>query len=148
MKKVKKRREINLGCNEETKHLILRYRILKALERSAHRFAPNLDQAVKEEIGENYILAKDLFVNYAVKIHENNLLASEEYLHSNELGILSSLFKILKDNNLLEKAIAEVTCKELGNLEMNEEQVNEYASHLCYYEAHPEIHKEYKLVSK
>lgn len=148
MKKVKKRREINLGCNEETKHLVLRYRILKALERSAHKFAPNLDQAVREEIGENYKLAKDLFINYACKIHENNLLSSEDYLHSNELGILSSLFNILKDNNLLEEAIAEVTYRELGNSKINEKQIRDYASHLCYYEEHPEIHKEYKLVSK
>ena len=142
MKKVRKKREINLGLNEETKHLVSRYRILKALEHSACKFAPNLDEIVNEELGDNYEEAKDLFVKYAYDVHANNLLADEGYLRSNELGILASLYRILETNDLLEEAVAEVTCWELGN-----NKIEDYSSHLKYYISHPEVHKEYKLHS-
>lgn len=142
----KRKKEINLGFNAQTKYLISRYRILKALEHASRKFAKNMDKEVKEELNNDLTLAKTLFIEYAYETHENRLISEEDFLRSNPLAIQSSLYRVLKENDMLEEAVAELVYKELnkGN-EINPDIIEDYTAHLRYYLSHPEVVKEYKI---
>ena len=144
MKKVKlkkeKIKENNLGYNFDTKRLIFCYRKLKYMELGARKFAPNFDDAVRGESGDNPEELKSAFISY---IYDMKSPLPDEYFHSNKAGIFASLFRILKEKDLLEEAIAEVACLTIHGRK-DEKIIDEYASHLRYYINHPEIHNEYK----
>ena len=137
---LKRKKEINLGCNPQTKYLISRYRILRALEHASRKFTKNMDKIVKEELGNDLFLTKVLFIEYAYNSHRNHLISEENFLCSNSLAIQSSLYRVLKENDMLEEAVAELVCKEI-----NSNAIEDCAGHLRYYLNHPEIVKEYKI---
>ena len=144
MKEVKLKKENNLGYNFDTKRLISCYRGLKFIELGARKFAPNFDKAVMEESGDNIEELKSVFVSYALDLDSP---LPEDYSRSTRAGIFASLFRILKEKDLLEEAIAEVVCLKLkGNKDKN--TIEDYTSHLRYYINHPEIHNEYKLTAR
>ena len=64
MKKVKLKKENNLGYNFDTKRLVFCYRELKYMELGVRKFAPNFDKAVMEESGNNTEELKDAFISY------------------------------------------------------------------------------------
>lgn len=144
MRKTNKRKktEINLGCTWETKYLVSQYRILRALERGARKFAPNFEEPTRKEIAGDYKLAKDMFISFAYSAYLNNSLSSLDYIHSNSLGIQAALFRILRDNDLLEDAVAELVCLELNE---SKEKIKKYGAHLRFYLNHPEVMKHYKF---
>lgn len=140
----KRKKENNLGYNFDTKRLIFCYRELKSIERGAHKFAPNFDEAVREESGSNPEELRKAFINYVSDISSP---LPDEYFYSNKAGIFASLFRILKEKGLLEEAIAEIVCL-LIHRRKDEKIIDEYASHLRYYINHPEIHNEYKYTKR
>ena len=143
----KRKKEINLGFNAQTKYLISRYRILKALEHASRKFAKNMDKEVKEELNNDLTLAKTLFIEYAYETHENRLISEEDFLLSNPLAIQSSLYRVLKENDMLEEAVAELVYKELNKgKETDLNVIENYAGYLRYYLSHPEIAKEFKII--
>lgn len=139
----------NLGVNDETKLLINRYRILKALEHASRIYANNIDEIIIEEMGNNLKEMKDLFISLALVSYVNNSVKSQDYLQSSELAIQSALFRILRDKGELEKAVAELVYREQNSVgaedKIDNGIINKYASHLRYYISHPELSKDYKL---
>ena len=105
--KQKKKKENNLGYNFDTKRLIFCYRELKYIELGARKFAPNFDEAVREESGDNIEELKNNFISYAIEMYSS---VPKDYPCSNRVGIFASLFRILKEKGLLEETIAEVAC--------------------------------------
>ena len=136
----KKIKENNLGYNFDTKRLIFCYRKLKYMELGARKFAPNFDEAVREESGDNPEELKSAFISYALDMKSP---LPNEYFYSNKAGIFASLFRILKEKDLLEETIAEVACLIIHGIK-DEKIIFDYTSHLNYYINHPEIHNEYK----
>ena len=140
---------VNLGLSNETKFLVTRYRVLKALEHVSHKFVKNIDNLILEDMGEDVRGMKDLFISLAFVAHAENATKSEEYLHSTELSIQSALFRILKEKEELEETVAELVYKEINQLgiedKVDDKVVESYASHLRYYLNHPEVAKDYKL---
>ena len=139
--KQKKKKENNLGYNFDTKRLIFCYRELKYTELGARKFAPNFDEAVREESGDNPEELKQVFISY---IYDMKSPLSDEYFYSNRAGIFASLFRILKEKGLLEEAIGEVACLTIHGRK-DEKIISDYEAHLRYYLNHPEIHNEYKF---
>jgi hypothetical protein len=143
------RKAVNLGLSNETKFLVTRYRVLKALEHVSHKFVKNIDDLILEDMGEDVRGMKDLFISLEFVAHAENATKSEEYLHSTELSIQSALFRILKEKGVLEETVAELVYKEINKLgmdnEVDKEVVEDYAAHLKYCLSHPEVMKEYKL---
>ena len=92
--KQKKKKENNLGYNFDTKRLIFCYRELKYTELGARKFAPNFDEAVREESGYNIEELKNNFISYALEMYS---LIPKDYPYNNMVGIFASLFRILKE---------------------------------------------------
>ena len=139
--KQKKKKENNLGYNFDTKRLISCYRELKYTELGARKFAPNFDEAVREESGDNIEELKNYFISYALEIYPS---VPKDYPCSNKVGIFASLFRILKEKGLLEEAVAEVACL-IIHKRKDEKIISDYEAHLRYYLNHLEIHHEYKF---
>lgn len=139
--KQKKKKENNLGYNFDTKRLIFCYRELKYTELGAHKFAPNFDEVVREESGDNIEELKNNFISYALEVCSS---ISKGYSCSNRAGIFASLFRILKEKDLLEETIAEVACL-IIHKRKDEKIISGYEAHLRYYLNHPEVHHEYKF---
>ena len=139
----------NLDISNETKLLINRYRILKALEHASRKYANDVDNIIIEEMGGNIGEMKNLFISLAFISLADNSIKSQDYLKSLELATQSALFRILKDKGELEEAVAELFYREYKGIGMedvvNNSIVNKYASHIRYYLNHPEIKKDYKL---
>lgn len=140
----KRKRENNLGYNFDTKRLVFCYRKLKHVELGARKFAPNFDKEVIEESENNLEELKDVFISYALDL--NNPL-SEDYFKSNKAEIFASLFRILKEKDLLEEAVAEVACL-IIHKRKDEKIISDYEAHLRYYLNHPEVHHEYKFTTR
>ena len=86
---------------------------------------------------------------YKHQFRANNSISSPDYLQSKELAIQSALFRILKERDELENAIAEITYRELNYIgpdeRVDDEVVNDYASHLRYCINNPKAMRDYKL---
>lgn len=146
--KQKRKKENNLGFSPDTYFLVNQYRIIKFLERASHRiksdFNPFLDKCTDEEYTNNSEL-KDTFISY-IYHSESEEGRKVEYLRSNQLLYLGSLYRVCQKRGILEDSIAKYVYEVFNPAsKIDRKVVNSYAAHLRYYINHPEIHKEYKL---
>ena len=124
--------------------LVFEYRLLKVLEKSAHRFTPDVSKEVNRIIKKDRV--KNEYIKLVMEASEKNYLSTEEYFESRKLGVQAALHRILKDKGLIAEAVSEINwLKSHKGIKPTKEDLAEDIEYLKYCLDNPKEMNKYKV---
>ena len=125
--------------------LVLEYRLLKVLERSAHRYTPDVSKEVSEIVSKDEV--KNEYIRLVMEVSEKNFLSTESYFESKELGVQAALHRLLRDNGSIAEAVAEINWLKSHGQKPTHEDIIEDINYLKYCLDNPKEMNKYKVPS-